>query len=130
MTAGFAPLTGRDRDFLELVLPAASTGKLDAVRAYLEAEPHFLETADGWCAGRWASTRRPHSCNGCWRPDERGETPLFDAVRHGRVDAVARLLEAGADVTHRNRLDQDVTLLARRSTKRRAADVLARLTDG
>jgi ankyrin repeat protein len=34
--------------------------------------------------------------------DQRNSTPLFYAAGHGRIDAAARLLDAGADINARN----------------------------
>ena len=49
--------------------------------------------------------------------DHNQETPLFDAVRYGRPDTLALLLERGANPHHQNRLAQAPMLIANRSKK-------------
>ncbi len=72
------PLTGRSRDFLEIVLPAAAAGRLDAVRHYVEQEPRFV------------SATGPH-----------GRTMLWEAARGNRLETVQFLAAAGADIEAR-----------------------------
>ena len=73
--AEIKPLTGRSRDFLETVLPAASTGKLLALQQYLRQEPRFLNAIG------------PH-----------GRTILWEAARKGKLDVVRYLVGEGADL--------------------------------
>lgn len=69
------PLTGRSRDFLEIVLPAAAAGRLDALRQYIEQEPRFVHAVG------------PH-----------GRTMLWEAARGNRLETVELLARAGADI--------------------------------
>lgn len=71
----FPSLTGRDNDFLKLVLPAASRGKIDAVEQYLAEVPGFLQRVG------------PH-----------GRTMLWEAARAGRLEMVRLLAARGADL--------------------------------
>ncbi len=66
------PLTGRSRDFLEIVLPAASAGNLPALQIYLKKEPRFLRAVG------------PH-----------GRTLLWEAARKGRLGTVRFLVNKG-----------------------------------
>lgn len=56
--------------------------------------------------------------------DEAGESPAFDAVRHGRPTSLRILLAAGARTDVANRRGQTLFDLARRSKKARADGVL------
>ena len=71
----FKPLTGKSSDFLKLVLPAASSGNIPALRAYLKEEPRFIRAIG------------PH-----------GRTLLWEAARNGKLDATRFLVEKGADL--------------------------------
>lgn len=71
----FKPLTGRDRDFLRLLLPAARAGKIEAMEAYLEERPAWLRRVG------------PH-----------GRTLLWEAARGGRAEMVEWLADRGADI--------------------------------
>ena len=75
MTRSPKPLTGRSRDFLEIVLPAAAAGRLDAVRQYIEQEPRFVQAVG------------PH-----------GRTMLWEAARGNRLETVELLAQAGANI--------------------------------
>ncbi|MEM7016942.1 MAG: ankyrin repeat domain-containing protein [Pseudomonadota bacterium] len=64
------PLTGATNDFLKIVMPACASGKLEAVKVYLQDEREFA---------RWIG---PH-----------GRTMLWEAARKGRLDIVKLLAE-------------------------------------
>ena len=61
--------------------------------------------------------------------DHQGDTPLSDAVRAGRVEAVALLLERGADAGVENKRGVSVVSLAKRMRKQGAAEIVRMLTD-
>ncbi|GJM24157.1 MAG: hypothetical protein DHS20C16_05720 [Phycisphaerae bacterium] len=63
-------LTGEDRDYLCIVLPACASGDLDAVKSYAADQRNFI---------RWIG---PH-----------GRTMLWEAARGGRLDCVKLLFE-------------------------------------
>ncbi|MCG8408190.1 MAG: ankyrin repeat domain-containing protein [Phycisphaerales bacterium] len=70
-------LTGKASDFLRIVLPACSSGKLEAVKTYLKDEREFVH---------WIG---PH-----------GRTMLWEAARKGKLDVVKLLAEShGADLS-------------------------------
>ncbi len=64
------PLTGKTSDLLKIVLPACATGKLKAVRNYLDDERKFVS---------WIG---PH-----------GRTMLWEAARKGQLEVVRLLIE-------------------------------------
>ncbi|QMU59688.1 MAG: hypothetical protein GKR98_16790 [Boseongicola sp.] len=72
------PLSGQSSDLLKIVLPAAATGKTDALRVYIEAKPGFL------------SAIGPH-----------GRTVLWEAAHKGKLDTLEYLIGAGADLEAR-----------------------------
>ncbi|MCR9244942.1 MAG: ankyrin repeat domain-containing protein [bacterium] len=110
MSRAIEPLTGRSRDFLELVLPAAGRGDIAAVEHYLAAEPRFLRAIG------------PH-----------GRTVLWEAARKGRTELVQWLAAAGADLEARGCYFRETSVevspwcIAKFRKKRRTADALVEL---
>ena len=72
---GINTLTGKQSDFLKIVAAAARRGDLDAVRAFVDADP------------RWLHTVGSH-----------GRTMLWEAAYWGKQAVAAFLVERGADV--------------------------------
>ena len=68
-------LTGQPNDLLKVVLPAASRGDLEAVKAILRSKRD------------WVFAIGPHN-----------RTMLWEAARKGRLDVVKYLLKRGADI--------------------------------
>ena len=102
------PLPGRDDDWLKVVAPAASTGKLPALAAYLEERPEFEHLIG------------PH-----------GRTLLWEAARKGKQDVVEFLAERGADLNAWGCYHRETTVevspwcIATLRKKRKTADWLA-----
>lgn len=69
-------LTGKQSDFLRIVVPAAARGDLAAVRRFVDEDPSWLHTVGS-----------------------HGRTMLWEAVRKGRKNIVEFLVERGADVS-------------------------------
>ena len=63
------------------------------------------------------------------RRRERRDTPLFDAVGAGRVEAVSLLLERGADAGAENERGATVVSLAKKMRKQGAAEITAMLAE-
>ncbi len=56
--------------------------------------------------------------------DDRGQTPLFYAVQHGRIETVRLLLRLGANPKARSRSGRDLVMVAQRSRKAGAKEIL------
>ena len=72
---GKATLTGKQSDFLKIVVAAAGRGDLEAVRALVEAEPCWLHTVGS-----------------------HGRTMLWEAAYRGKLAVARYLVERGADI--------------------------------
>lgn len=72
---GSATLTGKQSDFLKIVVAAAGRGDLNAVRAFIDANP------------RWLHTVGSH-----------GRTMLWEAAYRGKLAVAEFLMERGADI--------------------------------
>jgi len=70
-----AQLTGKQSDFLEIVVAAAGRGNLEAVRELVEEKPNWIHTVGS-----------------------HGRTMLWEASYRGKKDVVQFLVERGADV--------------------------------
>ena len=68
-------LTGKQSDFLAIIVRAAARGDLAAVRKFVDEDPSWLHTVGA-----------------------HGRTMLWEAARRGRADVVEFLIERGADV--------------------------------
>ena len=83
-------LTGKQSDFLKIVVAAAGRGDLEAVRQFLDDKPEWLHTIGS-----------------------HGRTMLWEAAYRGKLDVVQFLVEQGADINlpgcHLSQHDLEIT---------------------
>lgn len=83
-------LTGKQSDFLKIVVAAAGRGDLEAVRQFLEDRPKWLHTIGS-----------------------HGRTMLWEAAYRGKLEVVKFLVEQGADINfpgcHLSQHDLEIT---------------------
>ncbi|MDE0484131.1 MAG: ankyrin repeat domain-containing protein [Candidatus Poribacteria bacterium] len=100
-------LTGKQSDFLKIVVAAAGRGDLEAVRQFLEYKPEWLHTIGS-----------------------HGRTMLWEAAYRGKLEVVKFLVEQGADMNlpgcHLNQHDLEITpyCVARHEGRDEVADYL------
>jgi ankyrin repeat protein len=56
--------------------------------------------------------------------DKNGQTPLYYAIRMGKIDAVEFLISNGADVNHEDAKQQTPMHIAKRSNKQQIMNLL------
>ena len=100
----FAGLAGASQLGAQTVFDAARAGDVDALEAYLEADPELVHATD-----------------------EDGETPLHSAAWRSRYAAATLLLERGADIEARNNWGRTPLLIVARETG--SAEMAALLID-
>ncbi|MDE0088869.1 MAG: ankyrin repeat domain-containing protein [Candidatus Poribacteria bacterium] len=100
-------LTGKQSDFLKIVVAAAGRGDLEAVRQFLEYKPEWLHTIGS-----------------------HGRTMLWEAAYRGKLEVVKFLVEQGADMNlpgcHLSQHDLEITpyCVARHEGRDEVADYL------
>ncbi len=100
-------LTGKQSDFLKVVVAAAGRGDLEAVRQFLEDRPEWLHTIGS-----------------------HGRTMLWEAAFRGKLEVVKFLVEQGADMNlpgcHLSQHDLEITpyCVARHEGRDEVADYL------
>ncbi|RKU15791.1 hypothetical protein C6501_06420 [Candidatus Poribacteria bacterium] len=100
-------LTGKQSDFLKIVVAAAGRGDLEAVRQFLEDRPEWLHTIGS-----------------------HGRTMLWEAAYRGKLEVVKFLVEQGADINlpgcHLSQHDLEITpyCVARHEGRDEVADYL------
>lgn len=101
-------LTGKQSDFLKIVVAAAGRGDLEAVRQFLEDRPEWLHTIGS-----------------------HGRTMLWEAAYRGKLEVVKFLVEQGADMNlpgcHLSQHDLEITpyCVARHEGRDEVADYLS-----
>ncbi|MDE0634944.1 MAG: ankyrin repeat domain-containing protein [Candidatus Poribacteria bacterium] len=100
-------LTGKQSDFLKIVVAAAGRGDLEAVRQFLEDRPEWIHTIGS-----------------------HGRTMLWEAAYRGKLEVVKFLVEQGADINlpgcHLSQHDLEITpyCVARHEGRDEVADYL------
>ena len=100
-------LTGKQSDFLKIVVAAAGRGDLDAVRQFLDDKPEWLHTIGS-----------------------HGRTMLWEAAYRGKLEVVKFLVARGADINlpgcHLSQHDLEITpyCVARHEGRDKVADYL------
>ncbi|MCE2403073.1 ankyrin repeat domain-containing protein [Candidatus Poribacteria bacterium] len=100
-------LTGKQSDFLKIIVAAAGRGDLDAVRQFLDDKPEWLHTIGS-----------------------HGRTMLWEAAYRGKLEVVRFLVEQGADMNlpgcHLSQHDLEITpyCVARHEGRDEVADYL------
>ena len=80
-------LTGKQSDFLKIVVAAAGRGDLEAVQALVEADPRWVHTVGShgrtmlWEAAYWGKQAVAEFLSRTWRRRERQRLPLQPALR-------------------------------------------------
>ena len=84
---GKITLTGKQSDFLKIVVAAAGRGDLEGVRTLVEANPRWVHTVGShgrtmlWEASYWGKQAVAEFLGRTWRRRERQRLPLQPALR-------------------------------------------------